>query len=136
RSRWKRMAPRGQILRARRQVHHAVLIVRKAKGIVAGLWSGSPWPGRLVSKQCSRQPGLVRLHHCAAGFIPAPLPGSPNDMLFKENDAKATMELSQSIVTIACRRLLPALAFAASLSAQGPRGGPPRPAARSLPEGP
>src|SRR5258706_11323522 len=53
-----------------------------------------------------------------------------NDMLFKENDAKATMEPSKSILTVA------AMALAASLSAQGPRGGPPRPAARSLPDGP
>src|SRR5260221_13866336 len=53
-----------------------------------------------------------------------------NDMLFKENDAKATMEPSRSILTVA------AMALAASLLAQGPRGGAPRPAARSLPDGP
>jgi cytochrome c oxidase cbb3-type subunit 3 len=40
------------------------------------------------------------------------------------------MELSKSILTVA------AIALAASLPAQGPRGGPPRPAARSLPDGP
>src|SRR5215813_10841910 len=48
----------------------------------------------------------------------------------KKPEAKPTMELFKSILTIA------AMILPGSLAAQGPRGGPPKPAARSLPDGP